>query len=201
MLTADLEIYKQRAIELGAAGAEIIDASLLVIDERVRLKCIVPRCQRAGETPNCPPFLPGLDTVRRAFSRYSKALLFKTQVELNVDCGPDNGVSEDGNGALLFHRKTGEIVCEIERLACGKGHYLAMGLGGGSCKDYLCQGRPCQFLNGEGCRFPQQSRPAMEAMGIDVFDIIGKVGWDTPTFLDSPDKIHCAISVGLVFIY
>jgi hypothetical protein len=41
----------------------------------------------------------------------------------------------------------------------------------------------------------------MEAMGIDVFDLITKVGWQAYPLLDELDQTSCAISVGMVFIY
>lgn len=53
-LRADLERYRELVLELGASDAAIIPASYVNIDERVRLKCVVPQCLRAGETPNCP---------------------------------------------------------------------------------------------------------------------------------------------------
>ena len=53
-LRADLERYRQLALDEGASDAAILAASEVVVDERVRLKCLVPRCLRAGETPNCP---------------------------------------------------------------------------------------------------------------------------------------------------
>jgi len=201
-LMSDLQNFKQRAIELGAAGAEIIEASQLVVDERVRLKCTVPRCLRAGETPNCPPYLPDLDFIRKAFARYSYALLLKTLVEPIEEYIPGHTIDKNGvDHTLLFHLKTSKIVYEIEKGAYKNGYYLAMGLGGGSCKDYLCHGKICQYKDSGRCRFPNRSRPAMEAMGIDVFDIIKKVGWDAYPLLDEPEKIPCATSVGLVFIY
>jgi predicted metal-binding protein len=202
MLTADLELLKKKAIELGAAGAEIIQASQLVIDERVRLKCTIPRCLRAGETPNCPPNLPDLDFIRKAFARYTYALLLKTLVEPIEEYAPGHTTDKNKvDRTLLFHLKSGKIVYEIERLAYKQGYYMAMGLGGGSCKDYLCHGQVCQFKDSGRCRFPLRSRPAMEAMGIDVIDIISKVGWNAYPLLDELDKIPCATSVGLVFIY
>ncbi len=70
-----------KALELGATTATIIPADHVVIDERVRLKCVVPRCLRAGETPNCPPYAPDLNLVRQALSRFSKAVLIKCNVE------------------------------------------------------------------------------------------------------------------------
>ena len=73
---ASLQAYRQLALDLGASAATIIPASEVSVDERVRLKCLVPRCLRAGESPNCPPNAPDLDLVRRALGRYSWAVLF-----------------------------------------------------------------------------------------------------------------------------
>jgi len=200
-LKADLEMLCSRALELGAAGAEIIRADQLVVDERVRLKCLIPRCLRAGETPNCPPNAPDLELVRKAFARYSRGILIKTHVEPIGVYAPGGSKDEGGTDrSLLFHGKTAKIVYEIERLAYQHGYALAMGLGGGSCKDYLCHGLVCQFMDSGRCRFPLKARPAMEALGIDVVDIMGKVGWDAYPLLGEVSEIPCASSVGLVLI-
>jgi predicted metal-binding protein len=193
----DLETFREKALELGAAAAEIIRASQIVVDERVRLKCTVPRCLRAGETPNCPPYAPELDVVRKAFAKFSWGILLKTHLDPIENYTPKSGQEQN----LLFHKKSGEIVYELERLAYKQGYHLAMGLGGGSCKDYLCRGLICQFLDSGRCRFPLRARPAMEAMGIDVVDLISKVGWEAYPLLDDPGQIPCAISVGLVLVY
>ncbi|MGA2368926.1 MAG: DUF2284 domain-containing protein [Dehalococcoidia bacterium] len=201
-LMKDLEMFRSQAMELGASGAAIIQAGQIVVDERVRLKCLIPRCLRAGETPNCPPNAPDLDLIRKAFARYTHAILLKTDVAPIGDYSPKGGKGSSGvDKTLLFHQKSAKIVSEIERQAYKLGYYLAMGLGGGSCKDYLCQGLVCQFKDSGRCRFPLRSRPAMEALGIDVFDLISKVGWDMYPLFDGPEKIPCAISVGLVFIH
>jgi len=196
-LMTDLETFREKALELGAAAAEKIRASQIVVDERVRLKCTVPRCLRAGETPNCPPYAPELDVVRKAFAKFSWGILLKTHLEPMENYTPKSGQEQN----LLFHKKSGEIVYELERLAYKQGYHLAMGLGGGSCKDYLCRGLICQFLDSGRCRFPLRARPAMEAMGIDVVDLISKVGWEAYPLLDDPGQIPCAISVGLVLVY
>jgi predicted metal-binding protein len=196
-IMADLETLRQKSLKTGAAAAEILPASQVVVDERVRLKCIVPRCLRAGETPNCPPYAPDLELVKKAFSRFSWAILLKTNVEPIKDYDP----KKDREQSFLFHQKTGEVVYEIEREAYKLGYHLAMGFGGGSCKDYLCRGLLCQSLDSGKCRFPLRSRPAMEAMGIDVFDLITKARWQAYPLLDEVDEVPCAISVGLVFVY
>jgi predicted metal-binding protein len=200
-LKSDLARYRQIALDLGASGAAVIPASDISVDERVRLKCLVPRCLRAGETPNCPPNAPSLDLVRKAFSLYHWAILVKTDVKPISDYAPKRtGTKEEQRKTLLFHQKTSEIVYKLECQAYKDGYHLAMGLGGGSCKDYLCQGLVCQFLDSGRCRFPQRARPAMEAMGIDVTSLINKAGWDVYALVDNLDCIPCAISVGMVFI-
>ncbi|MGA2821873.1 MAG: DUF2284 domain-containing protein [Anaerolineales bacterium] len=201
VLKTDLERYRAIALEFGASDVVIIPAKDVTIDERVRLKCVVPRCIRAGETPNCPPYGPDLDLIRRAFSRFSWAILFKCNVEPVEDYAPGKGTTKaEERHVLSFHQKSGEVVYQLERQAYKDGYHLAMGFGGGSCKDYLCQGLICQFRDSGRCRFPYRARPAMEAMGIDVVALINKVGWQAYALLDDLQAVPCAITVGIVFI-
>ena len=198
---ADLEHFRELALQLGASEAACVPAGDVIIDERVRLKCVIPRCIRAGETPNCPPYAPDLDLIRRALGRFSWAILFKCNVEPIGEYAPGRGTTKAEQRRVLdFHQKSGEVVCALERQAYKDGYHLAMGLGGGSCKDYLCHGQICQFLDSGRCRFPHRARPAMEAMGIDVVALINKVGWQAYALLDDLQVIPCAITVGIVFI-
>ncbi len=205
VLTADLEWYREKALKLGASQAIVIPSSYISVDERVRIKCLVPRCPRYGESPNCPPYTPDLEFVRKAFSQYSWAILFKTDMKPVSDYiarGVDR--EQERQRILSFHRKSSDIVCQIEGMACKDGYYLAAGFGGGSCKDYLCNGLVCQFLDSGKCRFTLRARPAMEGMGVDVFGLVTKIGWEVFPLASkepNPEAIPCAISVGLVFIY
>ena len=200
-LKADLESYRQLALEAGASASVIIPASFVSIDARVRLKCVVPRCLRAGETPNCPPYAPDLELVRQALSRFSWAVLLKCDIAPIEDYVPGKGGGKGQRQTLSFHQKILEAVYKLERQAYKDGYHLAMGFGGGSCKDYLCKGVICQFLDSGRCRFPHRARPAMEAMGIDVIELISKAGWEAYALLDDLSLVPCAISVGIVFIY
>ena len=102
-LQADLEAYRRLALELGAADTAIISAGDVTVDERVRLKCLVPRCLRAGETPNCPPNAPDLDLVRKA-----KITSLEELYNMNLD----DLISIDGIG-----KKTAEqIVKNLSKL-------------------------------------------------------------------------------------
>jgi predicted metal-binding protein len=198
---ADLENYQKLAQQWGASAAAIIPSSWVTIDERVRLKCTVPRCMRAGETPNCPPHAPELDLVRKALSRYHYAILFKCDVGPIEDYAPGKGSTRDERRVLSFHEQSGRIACELERQAYKDGYHLAMGFGGGSCKDYLCKGMMCQYLDSGKCRFPTRARPAMEGVGMDVLDLVNKAGWQAYALLDDLQQVPCAITVGIVFVY
>jgi len=198
---ADLERYCQLARECGASGAVVIPASEVAIDERVRLKCTVPRCLRAGETPHCPPNGLDLELVRKALARYRYAVLIKCDVGPIADYAPiAGGTKEEQRRVLSFHEKGGEVVSKLERQAYKDGYHLVMGFGGGSCKDYLCKGLPCQVLDSGRCRFPGSARPAMEAVGMDVVELINRAGWRAYALLDDLSVIPCAITVGIVFV-
>lgn len=201
-LKADLERYRGLALKLGASDAMVVPANHISVDERVRLKCTIPRCPRAGETPNCPPYAPDLELVRRGIDRYSWAILLKCHISPIEEYIPGRGTTKaEQRRVLLFHKKGSEVVCGLERQAYKDGYHLALGLGGGSCKDYLCQGMICQFLDSGRCRFPQRARPAIEAMGIDVMKLVNEAGWSAYALLDDLSIVPCAITVGLVFIY
>jgi predicted metal-binding protein len=199
-LRSDAEKYRKRALELGAADAKVIPASHVVVDERVRLKCAVPRCHLYGECVNCPPYTPPPSEMREILKKYKCAVLFKTDVVPVSDFVDDE---KWHIGHMAHQRKIHDIASAVEGLAFNDGHYLAAGFAAGGCKTTLCSGQVCQFLDSGRCRFPLKARPSMEGVGIDVFDLVTKVGWDVyPIAVREVDteSVGCAISVGIVFI-
>ena len=207
----DMERFREKALELGASAAEAIPASYVVVEERVRMKCLVPRCRalRDGGTPYCPPHTPEPDFMRKVFSQYRWAVLFKEDITPLADYIPTSEAqrretrppSERRQG---FHEKTLDIVDWLESHAQSEGYDLALGFSGGSCKSNLCHGVPCAVFQNGSCRFPLRARPSMEAVGIDVFGLASKVGWDMymiRSIEPDLDTIPCGSSVGIVFIY
>jgi len=201
VLRSDLDRYEAIARDMGASDVATVPASSVIVDERVRLKCTVPRCLRAGETPHCPPHGLDLDLVRHGLERFSWAVLLKCDVAPIEAYAPGAGeTKQDRRRVLSYHQRSGEIVYALEQAAYRDGYHLAMGFGGGSCKDYLCQGQLCQVLDSGRCRFPHRSRPAMEAAGIDVVLLTRSVGWDMYALVDDLSQVPCAITVGIVFV-
>ncbi len=198
-LETDLARYKQMALGLGASSVEVIPANWVVVDERVRLKCQVPLCHHYGRCSNCPPYLPDLDFVQRALARFRYAFLFKQEVVPIEDFADSARVVKEGK----FHTlKTDEIVAKVETAAFADGYYLTVGFGCGSCRTSWCDSLLCQMLDSGKCRFPMKARPSMEAMGIDVFNLVAKVGWEIyPIYRGiDPASVPCALCVGIIFV-
>ena len=200
ILRKDLEIFRQRALDLGASMAEIIPANWVEIDERVRLKCSIPLCPYYDKSIFCPPHGPSLELMRKALSRYSRAILFAIDI-IPVDEFADR--SKERRAVVKWARKCLEITSKLETLAFGSAYYLAMGLGQVSCIKALCGQERCLVFDGGSCPYPLQSRSSMEGAGIDVYRLVTKVGWDIyPIYRTvNPREVRRALSVGIVFIY
>jgi predicted metal-binding protein len=132
---------------------------------------------------------------------YAWAILFKCDVPSFESYAPGTGATKaEKRRTLSFHLPSSKVVCGLEGQAYKDGYHLAVGFGGGSCKDYLCGGLICQFLDSGRCRFPHRARPAMEAVGIDVIDLVNRAGWPIYALVDDLAEVPCAITVGIVFI-
>ncbi len=199
-LQEDLEQFRKKAVELGASMAEVIPADWVLIDERVGLKCAIPLCPHYGRCFFCPPNAPSPELVRKAISRYRHALLFALEVIPTEDFSVR---SREKQRAADWSRKCFEIVGRVETLAFGCGYYLAMGFAQGSCKKALCGQEKCLVLEGGNCPYPLKARPSMEAVGMDVYGLVTKVGWSIYPIYRSvdPKEAAKALSVGIVFIH
>jgi predicted metal-binding protein len=199
-LKQDLEHFRVQALDLGASLAEIIPSQWAEIDERVRLKCAIPLCPYYGTNIHCPPNAFEPELMRKALSRYHSAILFGIDV-IPVEEFADRSVQREAG--VQWSKKTIEIAGRIETLALGKGYYLAMGFSQGCCSKVLCQQDRCLVLGGSKCPYPLKSRPSMESVGIDVFRLVTRVGWDIYPIYRSvdPKEVPRALSVGIVFIY
>jgi len=198
-LTTDLERYRQKAIELGASQAKIIPAGWVQIDERVRLKCMVPPCPHYGRVPFCPPGSAEPEFMRKALGRFKFAVLFKADVPVE-DFADVKRYYPHGQE---HQRKALEIAARVEVLAFSEGYYFAVGFGSGSCRDTLCNGGLCPMMDGGRCPYELMPRPSMESIGIDVFSLATKVGWDVYPIYRSvdPKLVPNAIIVGIIFIH
>jgi len=186
------------ARETGATAARPLPSGLVVLDERVRLKCEVPRCAGYGRYLTCPPHVMSVADFGRVLSRYRWCLL--VQVEAKGIDSTDKAAGRIDRTILVqsndphrpFKRKLLEVVETVEAAAFKEGMRFAAGLVGGSC--VLCD-KCVDNRETDPCRHPFRARPAMEAVGIDVFETASLAG--LPIHLSSPRSV---LWTGLVLL-
>ena len=135
LLKEDLEKYRKTAIEIGATDAKVVTTDAILIEEKVRAKCLVPLCGSVGKSLNCPPHTMDLDMVRKVVGGFQYALFYMLQVPSGDLCGPDFVAKKKGMPSAM---KNYEICSKIEAAAFYDGYYLAMGFAGGPCGRYMC---------------------------------------------------------------
>jgi len=197
----DLEDFRRLAIELGAADAAIISTEEIIIDERVRAKCMYPKCAFYGSNLHCPPHAPNLDFVRKLVARYTQAILFCVKGDPKDFVGPD---FLKGAGRRRRVKKILNTVCsDIESRAFYEGYHLALAFGQGPCKSYWCPDQPCAALGEEkACRFSLKARSSVEAIGIDAYSLATRKGWDVypcGARVDA-EKLPHVLLIGLILI-
>jgi predicted metal-binding protein len=174
-LPQDLERYKARALELGATRAAIIRAEDIPVDERVTLKCQIPRCFGYGAGAHCPPNTLKPAELKELLRKYHWAVFFILDVPPEVIVRDKATIKE----RVAAYQQVFKMVSEVESLAFYDGHYLAFGFAAGSCRHTFCgQQEGCQAMEGKRCRFSLRSRPSMEAVGIDVYKMVAAQGWE-----------------------
>jgi len=135
---AAIETLARKALDLGAVQAKVISPSDVRAGSWVRWKCRFG-CGGYGSSLMCPPHTPRPEETRRMLDEYTSAVLFEAP-----------------------RGEAKRIAADLEREAFLGGHYNTFGLGSGPCR----LRDECAF--DEGWRYPRETRPSMEACGIDV---------------------------------
>lgn len=173
----DLERYRRTALEMGAGGAAIVSAREIIISERVRAKCIYPKCEFYGTSLNCPPHAPDLSFMRKLIRRYRSAILFYVKGETKDFAGPDSMGRKKSKHATRM--RLNRICAELESTAFYEGYPFSLAFGQGPCKSFWCAELNCEGLElGKKCRFSLKARSSMEAVGMDVFNMAARQGWE-----------------------
>lgn len=100
-----MDYLRQRALELGADKAKIIDTETVVVGEWVRWKCLYG-CPLYARDPFHPPVAPEAESTKKVLKEYTKAILLN---------GP--------NGQTLT-----EAAVKLEGEAYHRGYYKAFAL-------------------------------------------------------------------------
>jgi predicted metal-binding protein len=198
-LPEDLRRYCERALALGATQARVIATSDIPVDERITLKCQVPRCFGYGAGAHCPPHTLKPAELRELLKGFRWAVLFIKDVPPEVIVRDKATIKE----RVEAYQQMYKIVNDVESMAFYDGHYLAFGFAAGSCRHTFCgQQETCQAMEGKKCRFSLLSRPSMEAVGIDVFQMVAKAGWEIYPIGSGakPDQFPKGTLAGIVIV-
>ncbi len=213
----DLRTLVGRIEELeGVDRAAIVSAKDIIVDEKVRWKCMYPVCFGYGTSPLCPPNTPPVDECERVIHSFRYAIVFQLGVPVEDFTGEDWA-----RKAGKHFRLNNSVTNQVEAWANSMGYRQAVSFQGGPCTGLVggaCTGlsvgeersgdseagvRGCAVLQGKGCRSFLRVRPAMEAMAIDVIGTILPLGWDLVYIggsTNNPDDIPCASTVGLLLV-
>ncbi len=208
----DVEFLRKSAIDHGADEAVIIPASDVIVDPRVRFKCMIPKCYMSGGCAHCPPHGLSVREVKDLVAEYELGVFFRVKVDSKIIAAAgiheaiEQGLADKkgnlmnlgGNYILVF-----TIIKVLEKYARQAG-YGAYGFGAGNCKDPFCFLQPvCQRLvSSKGCRNPDLSAFSMESCGMDAYTMAARVGWDHYPIGGTcePDTVPRGSLMGIVLV-
>ena len=191
-----IENYKfleKEATERGFADAKVIPMDKVVIEDRLRLQCMVS-CSKCGKNLKCPPYAPSMDEFRKMLNEYSFAMILKFKppeisdeiiVKYSLKNIENDKVSmvQELETHLITATETQDMdkmavmrsdfaesyknalmdLLELEKAAFKQGYTLATAFFYGAC--WLCE--KCNIEIGI-CKNPRISRFSAEVAGINI---------------------------------
>ncbi len=144
-----------------------IDPRKIVVSQWVRMKCTFG-CGNYGKNACCPPNMPSVAECERFFREYAQAVVF--HFEKTVAKPQDRHKWSAGINAKLS---------KLERDVFTWGHERAFLLFMDSC-------HLCSECTGERatCRNPRAARPSPEAMAMDVYSTVRRLGLSIQVLAD-----------------
>lgn len=143
----EIDYLVDKALELGASEAILMNTEQIVFDSRSHLKCRFG-CNRWGQYWTCPPHLHiSPEEFMDGFSRFHNAILIQS---------------------------TGPKVAQDVTLAIEKEAMLSLGSTFAFAMVLCVQCDECAYP--EPCKFPHLARPSMDAYGIDIGKTVEPLG-------------------------
>jgi len=147
--------------ENGYTDYKWIEPKQIVVSQWVRMKCKFG-CGEFGRGGTCPPQTPSVAECREFFSEYEDALILHFE-----------GLMDKPEDRHAWSAKINAKLVEMERAVFIAGYERAFLLFMDSC----CFCRECTGQR-ETCEQPRMARPSPEAMAVDVYTTVRKVGFE-----------------------
>jgi predicted metal-binding protein len=185
----DCKFLEKTGLDLGAASTKIISTDQIVVEDRVRLKCMV--CPFYGKNLKCPPYTPSIAEFRNILNDYSTAMVVKFKTpEISEETSKEtskyllkkknkviienqdiyNTLSSVWPDISANYKKMLNLLLELEKTAFNKGYTFSMAFFAGRC--LLCEN--CNIDN--GCQNSLVARFSAEAMGINLLKTAENAG-------------------------
>jgi len=151
----------------GYSDFKWIDPGEIVVSQWVRMKCLYG-CNEYGKTATCPPNVPSVSECERFFREYGRAVVFHFEKEVKK---PEDRFAWTRKVNLKLSKLEKDVFC----LGFEKAFLLFMD----SCNI-------CKSCTGEkeDCEEPKLARPTPEALGVDVYSTVRKVGYPIQVLSD-----------------
>ena len=173
-MVKSIEILEDEITEMAlSSGAYIVSPISIddvVVANWVRLKCQYG-CPSYSKKLSCPPYSPTPEDTRKVLQEYSRAYLIGYEGSKLFSGDNHENMEELFPKVLMNIRKS---LFEIEKHAFLSGYYKAFVYG-------FCG--PCTYCETcvveehiYTCKYATESRPSMEASGIDVFKTVQNAG-------------------------
>jgi predicted metal-binding protein len=156
----DRQAFEALFHENGFGEFHWIEPEDIVVAQWVRMKCVYG-CSNYGRNASCPPNVPTVTECREFFCDYSTGVLFHFQKEL-----------ADPEDRHRWTAKVNRDLLKVERAVFLAGYEKAFLMFMDSCS--FCE--ECPGVRAE-CIKPELARPSPEAMAVDVFSTVRKVGY------------------------
>jgi predicted metal-binding protein len=144
-----------------------IDPHEIVVAQWVRMKCMFG-CAEFGRNASCPPNVPSVPECREFFEGYTRAAVFHFAKTV--------AAPEDRHE---WTRSVNAGLIALERAVFLAGYEKAFLLAMDSCG--LCE--ECAGVR-EECKVPRSARPTPEAMAVDVFSTVRRMGYPIAVLAD-----------------
>jgi len=157
----------------GYADFRWLDPKEFVVAHWVRMKCMFG-CNEFGRVASCPPNVPSVEECQKFFLDYCEAAIFHFRKAV--------AKPEDRHD---WTREVNQKLLDLEKEIFTSGYEKAFLLFCDSCG--FC--RSCRSTR-EECKEPKLSRPTPEALAMDVFSTVRKVGYSIEVLSDYSQEMN-----------
>lgn len=159
--------------EKGYQDFKWISGEDVVVSQWPRFKCMYG-CDSYGKKGTCPPSIPSVAECCQFFSEYETIAVFHFAKKLEAP--------EDRKE---FSRKTNARLLNLEKAVFLAGYQKTFLLFMDECR--ICDDCPGTRID---CKHPDLARPCPEALGVDVFATVRKIGYPIEVLSDYKQEMN-----------